>query len=223
MTTTRVPNGITTSSPNGLLGDFILPSPLSVHMFMDDFDFFDMTDDWNINVIGSGTVQLSADDGGVLEIVNSSSDNDSLFVNKNSSFLIEPGKKVWFEGLFSVNEAVQSDFIMGLNGLDGTPLVTNFAAYFRKDDETDIVNFVTNQFSPETITPIGPILADTFTRLGYFFDGERFNIFVDDVFVTQATSGPLPLSTMGVSFGIQNGAASSTRMDVDYIFAAKER
>lgn len=223
MTTTRVPNGISTASPNGLLGDFILPSPLAVHMFMEDFDYFD-SNDWSISTV-SGTVNLINFDGGAINLTNASGDNNSIFLQKIQSFSITSGKQFWFESKLQVNNSLQSDFLVGLHVFDSSPLDTEFGIFFRKDDDDTTIDFVITDNFTETVTPaIATSISSVAMRLGFFYDGiETIKLFVDGEFVGNANITTIPSSIMTQGFGIQNGSVSVTNLTVDYVFVAKER
>lgn len=226
MTTTRFPNGITTVKKSDTLGQFILPSPTTAHTYFNDFDNY-LASEWVVTETGVATQVLANLDGGVLLITNDANDNDASFSQKvGESFLFETGKQLWFESIFQVNDATQTDSIMGLQILDTTPLAVSDGVFFRKDDGDANIDFVVvKNGTATTTTAVTTVADDVDIKLGFYFDGvDEIVIFVNGVALSSSVTTNLPDDeVLTISYGIQNGEAAIKTMSIDSIFAAKER
>ena len=229
--TTRYPNGITTAKKTEPFGEFILPDESKVHKFFEDFDYFRLNvspalSDWTETEIGNANVGLIDGDGGLLNISNGSNDDDSDFLQKiGRSFLFETGKRLWFDCLFNISDATQSDMVIGLQVTDTTPLDVSDGVFFIKNDGVATVDLVVEGNNTATITSsVATLVNSTNIRLGFFYNGkDEISIFADNVKVGSSSVVNLPTFVLTISFGIQNGEAVSKDMMVDYIFVAKER
>jgi hypothetical protein len=226
MSVTRNPTGFTTVAQTDTLGQFILPAPTTAHVYFNDFDTYTAAD-WTVTEVGVATQVLADEDGGALLVTNAAADDNSSFSQKvGESFLMEAGKKSWFEARFKVSDATQSDFIFGLQITDTTPLDVTDGIFFRKDDGDANVDFVVEKDNTaSTSTAVTTVADDTYIKLGFYFDGkDKVTAFANGVAVSALDTTNLPDDEiLTVSFGIQNGEAVAKTMTVDYIFAAKQR
>lgn len=230
---TRFPGGVSTVAVGKPLASFGMPDPTQWHVFFDDFDRF-VAADWTITTTeagaGSATEALTDVDGGALLVTNDAADNDADFFQKvGESFLMAAGKRAFFRARFKVSDATQSDFVIGLQVTDTTPLDATDGIYFQKDDgDTDLDVYCRKDATTgsTSATAIHTVVADTFFTVAWYYDGkDKVYYFVNDVLKgsLDASSTYLPDTELTVSFGIQNGEAAAKTMTVDYIFAAKER
>jgi len=226
MAVTRSPNGFTTVAQTDTLGQFILPAPTTAHTYFNDFDTY-LAGEWVVTETGVATQALTNVDGGRLLITNAASDDDASFSQKvGEGFLFETGKKLWFESLFQVSDATQSDFVMGLQITDTTPIAVSDGVFFRKDDGDANIDFVVVKDSTATTALAVTTAVDaTDIKLGFYFDGvDKISIFVNGVVVGSSVTTNLPDDEeLTVSYGIQNGVAVAKTMTLDYILASKER
>lgn len=228
--TTRFPNGVTTASKTSTLGEFVALDPTDAHIYFEDFDYFTAAD-WTITTVeagaGNASEALTDADGGVLLITNDDADNDSDFFNKvGESILFETGKKVWFKSRFKVSDATQSDFVMGLQITDTSPLDVTDGVFFQKDDGDASLDFHVEKDNTATSeSAIATVADDTYLTCGYYYNGvDNIAVYVNDSWVADVATTNLPDDeVLTVSFGIQNGEAAAKTMSVDYILAAKER
>ena len=175
MSTTRFPNGLTTAKKTDLLGEFILPDPTTAHVYFEDFDYYN-ADDWNTTETppASATQALTDGDGGRLLISNNASNlSDSSNQKKGESFLFETGKKLWFDCKLQVNDATNSNFIIGLMITDTTPITTTDTVHFRKiNGERAIRLHVQKDGQSTQITTTSLVTDATDIRLGFFGRGQ---------------------------------------------------
>lgn len=238
----RFPYGVTTAAKDSPLGMFGMLDPTKYHCYFNDFDHF-AVGDWTITTTEAGassaTEALTDADGGVLLITNDAADNDCDWFQKvGESFLPASGKKLFFKARFKVSDATQSDWIMGLQITDTTPLaaggdgVTD-GIFFQKDDgDTDIDFYVQKDSTTGQLTTTActaAAAADTYMVLAFYFDGVRYvELWKDDakvatVDLTTTLATYLPDTELTISFGIQNGEAVAKTMSIDYILVAQER
>ena len=235
-TPVRYPSGVT-NTKNKALSDMGQLDPTQFHTWFDDFDKYTASD-WVITTTeagaGSATEALSDADGGVLVITNDDADNDADFFQWAGgsggvieSFKFVSGKKLWFKARFKVSDATQSDFVMGLQITDTTPLAVSDGVYFRKDDGDANLDFVVIKDSTATTeSAIATVSDDTYLTVGFYYNGyDGIDVFVDDSPKALGVSlDNLPDDEeLTISFGIQNGEAAAKVMSLDYVFVAKER
>jgi hypothetical protein len=232
-TPTRFPGGVTTASKTNPLGSFGLPDPTGWHTYFNDFDTY-VAGDWTITTTeagaGDATEALTDIDGGCLLITNDAADNDADFFQKvGESFLMEAGKRVFFKARFKVSDATQSDFVIGLQITDTTPLAVSDGIWFQKDDGDALLDVYCGKSSGAGTTSaagIATVVSDTFLTVAWAYDGKgNLSYFVDNAHkgTLDASSTYLPDTELTISFGIQNGEAVAKTMTLDYVFAAKER
>lgn len=232
-TPVRFPHGLTNVGKVSPFAQMGLPSPMAYHTYFNDFDHY-VSGDWTITNVGTTPTQALTDiDGGCLLLTMAATDDSSSFLQKKGeSFLPASGKKLFFAARFKVSDATQSDFVMGLQVTDTTPLDVTDGIYFQKDDGDANVDFYVSKDATTgrlTTTAATTVTADTFLELAFFFDGKRYvslwkdGAQVGNVDLTTTLATYLPDTELTISFGVQNGEAVAKTMAVDYIFAAQER
>ena len=227
LSNTRFPNGVTNVGEDSLFAAMGQLAPTKFHTYWEDFDYYTAAN-WTVTETQAGATQALTDgDGGLLLLTNSAADNDLNALQKvGESFRFESGKKLFFESRFKVNDATQSDVVMGLQITDATPLDVSDGVFFIKPDDAATVNFlVEKNNTATTASAIATMADDTFIRLGFFYDGiDAVFYYVNGVLAGKsATTNLVDDEDLTVSFAIQNGAAAAKTMTVDYIFVAKER
>lgn len=197
-------------------------------LFDDFFEYVEQSSNhqgWTATKVeaGAGSAAIAVDDaaGGVLKITNDAADNDSVELQWNSEgFKLATGKPLWFEARVKASDATQSDMIVGLCITD-TTLVAGMTdgVYFRKDDGDANIDFCTEKNSTETNTDTGSdLVADTFVKLGFFFDGDAtVYAYVDGVLAATHTTNIVDDEELAPSFAIQNGEAVAKIGYIDYL------
>lgn len=228
--TTRFNNGVTNAVANGVFHDFGAMDPSKYISYVNDF-FTYTAADWTITTTeagaGSATEALTPVQGGVLLVTTDDADNDNDFFNlATEPFLFVSGKKTWFKTSFAVSDATQSDFVIGLQITDTTPLAVTDGVYFQKDDgDTDIDFHVTKNSTSTSASALGTLVDATYITLGFYYDGaSEIKYYVNDVHTgTSATTNLPDDEEMTVSFGLQAGEAAAKTLSLDYIMVAQER
>lgn len=238
----RFPFGVTTADKVDPLGMYGLPDPTGWHTYFDDFDTFTAAQ-WTITTTeaggGSATEALTDADGGVLLITNDAADNDLDFFQKvGESFLPTSGKRLAGKFRFKTSDATQSELYFGLMVTDTDPFsstvgdgVTDGIFFMKEDGSTDVGFYVqkdatTGQLTSAAVTTLA---SDTWTELGFAFDGKRYITLWKDgvqlatVDLTTTLATYLPDTELTISFGLKNGEAVAKTLSIDYIFVAQER
>lgn len=220
------------------LGEFPLPDPTAYHIWFDDFDNFE-ADQWVITATeagaGSASRAIQNAKGGILLLTNDAADDDNQFLqwsgddlaSTSETWRFVAGKETWFKARLKVSDATQSDFVMGLQITDTTPLAVTDGVYFRKDDGDAFLDFVVMKDSTATTaTAVATLANDTYVSFGFYYDGTSngIKVYVNDALVTTvATTNLVDDEELTISFGVQNGEAVAKTMSLDYIFVAEER
>ena len=232
MTSNNFTKGVNNITAQNILGQMIQLDPTQMHTYFNDFDTYAAAD-WTVTETQAGATQaLTNADGGVLLLTNSAADDDIVALQKvGESYKFVAGKKLFFKAKFAVSDATQSDFVIGLQITDTTPLAVTDGVYFRKNDGDANLDFVVVKDSTaSTATAVATVVAATYITVGFYYNG------VNEVVYAASTNSLNPtvlgkLATtnlpddeeLTISFCIQNGEAVAKTLSVDYIFAAKER
>ncbi len=201
-----------------------VPYPHRWNVWEDNF-FKYTAADWVVTEVGAGGTQALADaDGGVLVLTADALDNDAVFVQSvGELFTFTAGKRLVFESRFKVSDATQTDFIMGLQIRDTSPLAVTDGVYFQKDDDDALLDFHRMSSSvDQAATGIHTVVNDTFLTVSYYYDGSSIVAAVNNTVVATLASVIPPTTELAVSFGVQNGTAGGKVMSIDRIFVAKE-
>jgi hypothetical protein len=208
-----------------------LPSDQTHYGYFNDFMTYN-SGDWTITTTedgtGSATEVITSGAGGQFLITNAAGDNDADFFNlKGESFLIDGSKRAYFSARFKVSDATQSDFVMGLQITDTSPLAVSDGIFFIKDDGDTNLDFIVEKDSTSTdTTAIHTMADDTFVTVAFFVDPDTALVHysVNNAEPVGVVNTNLPDNEeLTVSFGIQNGAAAAKTMTIDYITAIVER
>lgn len=232
---TRYKNGVTNVGSTDPMRMLQVPDPSLMHLYFNDFDTY-AAGDWTITAVGTGTSALSASiDGGALVITTSALENDGRQHQiPAASFTMEAGKKAMFKARFKVNDATQTDILLGLAVLDTTLLGAaagdgaTDGIFFQKDDgSTTLTAYCQKDTTTgQTSGTVGTLADDTFVTVAWYYDGKSaVECYLNGNKVTtlDASSTYLPDAALTVSMAILTGDASANVLTVDYILAAKER
>lgn len=228
-TVTRLPGGITNVREDNLFADLKKNDQTLYHERFEDFDAY-VAADWVVTETQVAATQaLAAGDGGLLLLTNTAADNDLVALQKTpEAWTFTVGKAMFFRARFKISDATQSDFVMGLQVIDTTPLDVTDGIYFLKVDGSTAIDIVSRKDATTgstTATAIATLVSDTFISLGWYYDGAGKLLYAIDGTVkgSLTVTNFLPDSNVTVSFALQNGDAVARTMTVDYIYVAKER
>ena len=190
---------------------------------------------------GTGTNAISDAAGGVGTVVTAAADNDHHAIStKGESFLFASGKKLWFEARFKLSEANTNESVWWF-GLTDTlttggvqahalgPLASYDGALIWKDEATMDIDFETsNAATQATTTAMATFVTNTYTKVGFYFDGTAttstitpyYNVGATNA-MTAGTAQNITLSGLeemhlvaGVKAGPSGGAET---LSIDYI------
>jgi hypothetical protein len=242
-TPSRLTSGVSTAHPSTTLGNFPFPDPSTHLVWFNHFVDYNESE-WVVTRVDGGTDGADTRGvidahGGVLQILNNDADNDETFLQwcgnalvtattpaKNSvaELFAIAGKKTFFKARFKVSDATDSDFVIGLQITDTSPLACADGVWFQKDDDDALLDFhVAKASAQSSLTGIATLANDTYVVVGFVYDGdETFSVYVNDVQVGTLTVAAPPTTEIALSFGLRNGAAAAKSMSIDYLLAAIE-
>lgn len=191
-----------------------------------DNDFFQYAaGDWTITAVGGAATQALTDAvGGRLLLTNGAADNDLISMQLGAeAFMPAVGKKIFFETSFQVNDATQTDWLMGLVVTDTSPLTTTNGIFFRKDDGTTSIGAIVCRAGVESIETGLAINANaTDVKVGFVVNGtSTTDFYVNGVYAATIT-GNVPTTEMRVTMHIQDGEAVAKSMSVNYVRCYEE-
>lgn len=233
-------------------------SPYNFYQVFDDFmdpatSAVSDTHAWvAVNDGGTGTPVYQDAAGGIFNVVTAAADNDySAYSSLTESFKFAAGKRLWFEARVKVAEATTDDstWWVGLTDTLTTggmqadalgPLASYDGALIYKTPETALtLNFESSNAGTQvTSSAEATSVTDTWTRVGFFFDGGNSssattatltpfyavngsNTFVKGAAQTITLSG---LEEMHVVYGIKAGPGGAAEtLQLDYIRVVAER
>lgn len=216
-----------TASPIFNLKDI---DPTDWHVWFDDFDKYTAAD-WTITTTedgsGSATEAISDAVNGVLLITNDDADDDADFFNYASeTWKFDSSKRLYFKARIQVSDADQSDYFIGLQDTDTTPLDASDGVWFQSDDGDANLDFHIGASGTSTDRAAVSTVSDaTWIEVEFYYDGNSGGVVaaVDGSVVSTVPLTNAPSTELAISFGVQNGAAAAKTMSIDYILVAQER
>lgn len=196
-----------------------------------------------VNDGATGTPVYQDAAGGIFNVVTAAADNDySAYSSFHEPFKFASGKKLWFEARFKLTEATtnESAWWFGLTDTLTTggfqantagPLASYDGALIWKDEATMTIDFETsNDGTQATTTAMATFVSNTWTRVGFYFDGTATTSVITPYYeVTGVDGAALVAGTaqnitlagcaeMHVVYGVKAGptAAAETLM-IDWI------
>ena len=153
-----------------------------------------------------------------LLITNDDGDNESdEFQHVGVVWRFLPGKPLWLEGKFKINDATQSDFFFGLCVTD-TTLIDGVqdAAFFQKDDGDLNLDYHSDKDNTESTGDTGKDMANaTYAVLGIKWDGvSTVSFWVNGEQVGSDSTNVNDDELMRISFAIQNGTTVAETLHV---------
>lgn len=234
------------------------PAPqLSPSLYFEIFDDFlnpatsavsDVTAWSAVNDGTTGTPVYQDAAGGVFNVVTSAADNDyAAYKSLAQPFLFAAGKELWFEARFRLAEATTSEstWWFGLSDTTTTggmqanaagPLASYDGALIWKTPETALtVNFETsNAGTQNTLSAFATAVDNTWTRVGFYFDGAATTSAITPYIDLGAGAGWVAggsktitlagLEEMNLIYGVKAGpTAGAETLQIDYIRCVQKR
>ena len=190
--------------------------------------------EWMETSSGSGTPLAPVDSaGGGAKFTNGTGDNEYYFYElAKEGFKLQSNLDLWFEAIFQVSDATQSDIFIGLCQRISGNLFDNRQACvgFRKDDgDTNIDCVSTLSGTSTSQTAQGTLVDATDIGVGFHWDGTNSKIY----FYISTSGAPsdasdkdsykcvistnIPTTDMAIAFGTRNGEAAAKSMTVRQI------
>lgn len=203
-----------------------------------------------LNDGGTGTPAFQDAAGGIFNVVTAAADNDySAYSSVAENFKFASGKELWFEARFKLAEATTSESTWwfglsdtlttgGMQANTGGPLASYDGALIWKTPETAMtINFETsNAGTQATTSAMATSVTDTWTRVGFYFDGAATTSVITPYYDVTGTAGaPMLAGTaqnitlsgleeMHIVFGVKAGpTAAAETLQIDYIRAVQLR
>lgn len=194
---------------------------------------------------GTGTNAFQDAAGGIYNVVTAAADNDyhaMSSVAENWKFVAS--KPLWFEARFKLAEATTNESAWwfgltdtlttgGLQADAAGPLATYDGALIWKDEATMAIDFETsNAGTQATTTNMATFVTDTWTRVGFYFDGTAttgvvypyYDVGAGWLAGTQQNITLSGLEEMHAVFGVKAGpTAAAETLQVDYIHIVATR
>lgn len=172
---------------------------------------------YNATAVGTSTVEASDEPGFVAEIVTAVLDNDGFTMQLvGTAFRPITSRDLSFGIALQVDEAVQSDFLVGLTVTSTDPLagVTD-GVYFRKIDGVATINAVTEKDSVETqAAAIATLAANTTVTLEIYCSGGSVSYYVNGVETAVHTTTIPDDESLSPVIQFLSGAAGAKRMKI---------
>lgn len=190
----------------------------------------------------TGTPVFQDTAGGVFNVVTAAADNDyHAYSHPYEVFNAGlSGKKMWFEARFKLSEATTNESAWwfgitdtlttgGFQSDTGGPLADYDGILAWKDEASLSVNFETsNGTSQNTTSAMATFASNTWTRVGFYFDGTATTSVVTPFFsvdgssaLAAGTAQNLTLASMTAAklvFGVKAGpTAAAETLQVDYV------
>ena len=204
-----------------------------VHKFVTDFTRLAVDDttgdptEWTVTMVeagdGDSTMTLQDDaQCGWVKLQAAGNENDGVNAQmKGEPFKLSSGDKLYFGAKIKVDEATQSDFIVGLCIGGNTTLLVGMTdgVYFRKVDGSASMTFVTEKNSTETESTAATVAAATEYIVEFFCDSTSYvYAYVNGTKVATHTANIVDDEALTVSLAYLNGAAQASKgLHVDWI------
>lgn len=236
--TTLLQGGVTNALIGSALATYLAMDPGTVHQYFNDFDTF-VSGDWTATTTHSPTNGLTAGNGGVLSMANSttSADLDQLTLTV-ATFAFNPASaQVWFKTRFQIGDATNSLIAIGLQNLNTNAFAATDGVWFQKNAGVTTGNFICSASSTATTSSAAVTLANnTYVDVGFYWNGGggpgaaglssgEITLFANNGNIGQMSAAnlPVPGTNLALTIAIENGSAAGQTLLLDYIMAAVER
>jgi hypothetical protein len=226
-----------------------LPSlylPSTHYKFFDDFDrgaaSGAINADWTVYETDAGNTEVLTDAvGGIMTLTNGATDDDSAsqVVLANESFRLVVGKKLWFETRIRSVAADVTNLDLSIGLIETEDLSTvadnkpaNGIVFIKTDAGvgTIFLNSSDNNTDIVSAAAVHTLVTNTWTRLGFYFDGGATGSATITPYINGVAGSPLTsityatMAELAPSFKVGNGDAVTTQvLQIDYVLVVQER
>lgn len=215
-------------STHWMRGRDVITMPFGARDFNWFNDFWNYEEEeWVVTEVSDSTQVLGDANGGELVLTTLTTENDMAALQSvKEVFTFAAGKKMYFEARIKPGlDATQSDYVIGLQIRDTTPIATiTDGVYFIKDDGDALLDFHSMSGSVDTAAlGIHTVVESTYIKVAFYYDGvSTFTYAVDDVVLGNMTATPTA-TELTVSFAALAGTTAAVTLAVDYINVWRER
>jgi len=233
---TRFPGGMNNLLDNDVFANLLIQDWGQMHSFLEDFDLF-LATMWSVGGVGTPTRALAAGDGGIVAIGNSAANGDNSWIQGSIGYtLTSPNtKRVFFAARAAVDDATNGVVALGLQiAVAGNNFLTPVNGIFFLKAAAGTSMVLRNRAASVTTdsASLGSVVANQQFEVAFAIDLNTLAIIA--AFQPDTSKGPaqvvssivpaaLPTVAMGVTAAVQNGTAAARTLNLDQIFAAKER
>lgn len=230
----RFSGGLGNVLDNNIYANFGIPDRTLVHSFLEDFDLF-LATMWTVGGVGTPTRALVAGDGGILAIANSAAGADNSWIQGSIGYTPAATRRLYFRARASVDDATNAVVALGLQiAVAANNFLTpvNGIFFLKSAAQTGMV--LRNRAASVTTdtASLGAVVAAQQFEVAFAIDlgtnviaaAFQANTALGPApIVATLTPAALPVVGLGVVAGCQNGTAVIRTLNLDQIFAAKER
>jgi len=247
--TTAMPNGLTNAASYQTMAQAGIPDPSWAHVYHNDFDTF-LASDWTITKTGTGTTALTAGDGGLLLLTNTTGASDAIYMQLVAAgFKLVAGKDVFFKFVGTLSAVVNDVFYCGLINTTTTPATPADGVYIIKPTGAAALQLVTMVGSvattvnfPATAIPVAGTQFEVGFHIDYLGNVEAFfnpttgadwqqldplsssaGAMTTRGRVAASIAPSLTTANLNVSFGLLNSTGVANTLTVDYVTAVRQR
>ncbi len=185
--------------------------------------------DYTITNTGSPTIAVSTSEigGACVFTTGGTSGNNTFHDSKQLVWKFTSGKALEFEARLKLSVVSDTDFVIGLQETDTTPLAVANGIWFGKDNGDALLDFHMAKASAQTdLTGIATMVNDTYVKVGFYYDGNdahKMQVFLNDQRVGAIVITNAPTAALCLSIGVQTNSANARSLTVDYIRVRQER
>lgn len=241
--------GVSSDTPTGFFSDWALQQPGKYHTYFNDFDTY-AAGDWTVTTVTSGspTQALTAAQGGVLALTNTTGTTDSTVLQlKTASFQLvgstssTGGLRNWGSFLVKVSSTAPSLFL-GLINTTTTPSASVTDGIYLTNVGTALTaSIVANSGTPQTLTAttgaLPTLVAGQYFRFSWYYDGGVYSAGVGKVTLELSGSGvsanwrneivcgsTFPFTTLlNPTMQLLNTTGIASVLSVDSVFVSQDR
>lgn len=183
-------------------------------------------DEFTVTATGTSPITASIVPGAVALVTSGGSDFDGDNIQLvGTRFKFDAGKPLYFGAKLTIDEATQSDLLVGLCGIDTTLTAASSAhalavsasgAFFSKLDNVTASHFKTYQTATETNTAAALTMDTSAHIYEMYWDGYKLFGYVDGVLVGTFTAS-LPSVVLTPSINFRTGSAAAKTCTIHWM------